>query len=70
MLKTGKPVNPLVSMNPTKDNFEVLQIGITKSPNEVKKAIQERLKKRLRQGMVAEVKKLHATGVSFSRRSF
>ena len=42
-------------------------IGIKKSDAELKKLIAERLAKRLKIGMVAEVKKLHGTGLSWKR---
>jgi tRNA dimethylallyltransferase len=48
--------------------FSVLQIGIKKSPEELKKLIKKRLLKRLKNNvMVNEVKKLHKSGLSFKR---
>ena len=47
--------------------FEVLQIGI-KTPKEVLQSrIIKRLDKRLKRGMVAEVKRLHTEGISYKR---
>lgn len=63
-LGTGKPVPKLSREALAK--WDVLQIGIKKSPEELKKLIAERLKKRTT-GMIAEVKKLHADGLSFKR---
>jgi tRNA dimethylallyltransferase len=56
ILVTKKPIPFLKSKN----NFEVLQIGIKKTPEELKKLIKKRLKKRLKNNaIINEVKKLH-----------
>lgn len=47
--------------------YQALQIGTSKSKEELQKAIEKRLIKRLGQGMVSEVKKLHASGVSWKK---
>jgi tRNA dimethylallyltransferase len=54
LLKTGSPFNLLI-------------LGIKKSPAELKKRITVRLKKRLKKGMLAEVKKLRTQGVSWQK---
>lgn len=59
---TKKPISKLVS----KPEFETLQIGITKSPAQLKKLIGLRLQKRL-PGIINEVKKLHTNGLSWKR---
>lgn len=64
ILKTKKPV-PVFQKNPLP--YLVLMIGIKKPFKELKKMIERRLLKRLRQGMIAEVKKLHKNGVSWKR---
>jgi tRNA dimethylallyltransferase len=57
VLTTKKPV-PVFKK--TKNNFEILQIGIRKSPEELKENIEKRLKKRLQKNaLINEVKKLH-----------
>lgn len=61
-IATKEPVRPL-KKNP---QFDVLQIGIKKSPEELKKAIHKRLLKRIR-GIILEVKKLHKIGLSYKR---
>jgi len=67
VLKTGKPVPP-ADRAPRSICFETLQIGIRKTPGELKKLIQKRLIKRLKDdAMIAEVKKLHKSGVSWKR---
>ncbi len=68
VLTTKKPV-PLSttihrSMHP---NYDLLKIGIKKEPEELKKMIHKRLIKRLKQGMVKEVKNLHRGGLSWKR---
>jgi len=45
----------------------LLQIGIAQPKEKLKKLIKKRLYKRLRKGMVAEVKKLHRQGLSWKR---
>ena len=61
VLKTKKPV-PTINRDRVSIGFEVLEIGITKSPAELKKLIKKRLLKRLKNNAVVnEVKKLHKT---------
>ncbi|MBI2041818.1 MAG: tRNA (adenosine(37)-N6)-dimethylallyltransferase MiaA [Candidatus Nealsonbacteria bacterium] len=64
VIKTGKPV-PVLEKNPLP--YPVLIIGIKKSQEELKKLIKKRLLKRLKQGMIAEVEKLHMVGISWKR---
>ena len=47
--------------------FNCLLIGIKKSPEELKILIKKRLLKRFREGMVAEVRKLRKSGLSWKR---
>jgi len=80
--KTGKPVPPLNKIPPNlplkreetpsflkegRGGFNTLYIGIKKSPDQLKKLIAVRLKKRLERGMIEEVKKLRRDGVSWKR---
>lgn len=64
VIKTKKPV-PLLKKEPPQ--FEVLILGIKISSDELKKLIRKRLLKRLKQGMVAEIKKLKKSGLSWKR---
>jgi len=64
VIKTKKPVSLLKKNKP---QFELLIIGIKKSPDELRELIRKRLLKRLKQGMVAEVKKLRKSGLSWKR---
>lgn len=64
IIKTKKPV-PLLKKR--RLQFEVLILGIKKSPEELKERIRKRLLRRLKQGMIAEVKKLRKLGVSWKR---
>ena len=64
VIKTKKPV-PLLKKR--KPQFEVLILGVKKDFDELKKGIEKRLLKRLKQGMIAEVKKLRKSGVSWKR---
>ena len=63
-LKTKKPVPPLKVKKPP---FEILIIGIKKEKEELKKLIKKRLLKRLKQGLVKEVKNLRKSGISWKR---
>ncbi len=60
---TGKPVPPLKRQS----LYDLLQIGIVVPQKTLHRRIKQRLDKRLRQGMVAEVKRLHEQGVSWQR---
>lgn len=46
---------------------DVLMLGIKKDVRELKRRIELRLTKRLRRGLIAEVKRLHESGVSWKR---
>lgn len=60
---TGKTVGALEE----KPKYEVLFIGIKRSPEELKKLIHKRLLARIKQGMIAEAKQLHKSGLSYKR---
>ena len=64
ILKTKKPI-PALKKNPLP--YPILIIGVKKEKGELKKLISERLEKRLKQGMVEEVKKLRESGLSWER---
>lgn len=63
ILKTNKPVQPIR----LKSDFQPLFIGIKKSKAELSALIKKRLLKRLRVGMIAEVKKMRKKSVSWKR---
>lgn len=75
IIETGSPVPPLaqnsysnVLKNMRIRKSGVLKIGIRIPTEELKKRIAKRLKERLRGGkMIAEVKQLHTTGISWKR---
>jgi len=48
-------------------NADILILGIQKDKKELKKLIENRLEKRLKRGLIAEVKKLKKMGVSGER---
>jgi len=64
VLKTKKPV-PILKFQPLP--YPVLMIGIKKTPQGLKKLIKNRLLKRLKKGMVAEVRRLRKEGLSWQR---
>ena len=81
VIKTGKPIPPL-QINPLpllraslpadrqgfgEQAFPVLMIGIKKPQNEINKLIKKRLLKRLKKGMIAEIKNLHKNGISWKK---
>jgi tRNA dimethylallyltransferase len=55
---------PKLKKNP---QFDVLMLGIKKNPLELKKIIRKRLLNRLKTGMIAEVKKLKKSGISWKK---
>ena len=69
LIRAIEIVKQINKVSPTKDypKYDALLIGIKKSPDELEKAIAARLHKRIRQGMIAEVRKLHKQGISWKR---
>jgi len=63
-LKTKKVIQP-IKENPIP--YPLLKIGVKKKKEEIKKLIRKRILKRLKKGMVKEVKDLHKEGLSFKR---
>ncbi|MCX6718557.1 MAG: tRNA (adenosine(37)-N6)-dimethylallyltransferase MiaA [Candidatus Staskawiczbacteria bacterium] len=63
VLGSKRPVGPLSKNTP----FEALFLGIKKDQKELNKLIKKRLLKRLDEGMINEIKKLHKSGVTFKR---
>ncbi|MBU6500281.1 MAG: tRNA (adenosine(37)-N6)-dimethylallyltransferase MiaA [Patescibacteria group bacterium] len=61
---TGKPVPRLAAKEPL---FDILKIGLNPPDNELRRKIATRLRLRLKRGMIAEVKRLLANGVSSNR---
>lgn len=64
-LKTGKPIPLIIRAN--KGYSKILKIGLLPPANDLKSRIKKRLLKRLRQGMIEEVEKLRASGLSWKR---
>lgn len=58
----GKSPAPTTSLK-----YEVLWLGLNPTPEKLKANIHKRLKARIKQGMVAEAKHLHKTGLSYKR---
>lgn len=65
VINTGQPVPALSERRPVYD--DILKIGIALPPEILKKRIHARLVKRLKQGMLREVQKLHQAGLSWKR---
>lgn len=63
VIKSGKPISELKKHS----SYDLLKIGVARSPEELKERIAKRLNERLSQGMVAEVKNLHNKGLSWKR---
>ena len=67
IIKTGKTI-PLIRANKSIVPEEnILKIGIKRKKEIIRKRIKNRLLKRLKQGMIVEVKKLHNSGLSWKR---
>lgn len=70
ILTTKNPVPALsssASIDGSKNQYDVLFIGIKKPQEKLKKLIAKRLKKRLNQGMIKEVENIHKSGVSWKK---
>jgi len=64
IVKTTKRPVPSFKKNPL---FNVLMIGITHPQKKLYQLIDQRLIRRFKQGMIAEIKKLHKQGISWQR---
>ena len=60
---TGKPI----PINRTSSKYDILWYGITWPKNELNQRIRQRLDMRLRRGMVAEVRRLIISGVTWKK---
>ncbi|MFA5386217.1 MAG: tRNA (adenosine(37)-N6)-dimethylallyltransferase MiaA [Candidatus Paceibacterota bacterium] len=67
VLITGKPNPHKSDLNQRTATFDVLIIGIKKPKEELQKLIKIRLEKRLKQGMIEEIKKLYQRGLTWKR---
>lgn len=66
VMTTGRPVPPL-SYKLQATNYDLLYLAITYPQTTLNKRIALRLDKRLKHGMLAEVRRLHEQGVSYKR---
>lgn len=64
VLKSKRLIPPLSQNKP---NFEALFLGVKRDKKELEKLIEKRLLKRLKAGMIDEVKKLRKSGISWKR---
>lgn len=60
---TGKPVPKLTKHTP----YTLVMLGVRRTPTKLALRIHARLQNRLRSGMLAEVRRLHAQGLSWKR---
>lgn len=68
VLETGSPVSPLdTEYSKHNAKYDVLRLGITWPKDILAKRIKGRLIRRLKQGMIAEVKKLKENGLSWKK---
>ena len=66
VLTTKKPTPPLVAAD--SNSYKILKLGIKKSPGELKKRIEKRLYKRLKQQrIIKEIENLHKNGLSWKK---
>lgn len=54
VIKTGKPVPKIEKQSP----YQILKIGLKKTPNKLRQLINQRLGKTLKKGLIGEIKKL------------
>jgi len=50
-----------------KPNYDILILGIKKNKEKLKELIEKRLNKRIKRGLIAEVKRLKASGISYEK---
>ena len=67
VLLTHQPVPSREETLVRTSDYHIVKIGIMPNPAQLKKNIAARLTKRLRQGMIKEVERLHKNGVSWKR---
>ncbi len=67
VLTTKKPVGILRQIQDKKMFYDFLKIGTKKTPEELKNRIKKRLLRRLKTGIIAEVKNLHKSGLSWGK---
>jgi len=65
IVKTTKKPVPALKKHPLP--YEILILGIKKNEKTLKKLIEERAEKRIKAGMIAEIKKLKASGLSWQK---
>ncbi|MCC6934461.1 MAG: tRNA (adenosine(37)-N6)-dimethylallyltransferase MiaA [Candidatus Yanofskybacteria bacterium] len=63
IMTTGKPVPAVHRSSP----YHLLYLGVSRPMGELKRRIEKRLDARLKAGMIAEVRRLHAMGASWKR---
>ncbi len=63
VMLTKKEIQELKSQ----PKYDVLFLGVKREKEELKKLIEDRLKKRIKQGMIKEVQNLHKKGISWKR---
>ena len=66
-IEIAKSLGRVPPISRTKPKFEFIKVGLWLPPEKIKKKIKKRLLARLKIGMVDEVKKLHASGLSWRR---
>ena len=67
VMTTGSPTPKFQLFDNKNSDYDFLKIGIKTPEEELKKRINKRLMKRLKQGMIKEVERLHKQGVSWER---
>ena len=66
-IEIAKALGHVPKLQTTNSPFNFVQIGLKTKPNELDQKIKERLLARMKQGLLAEVKKLHRAGLSWQR---
>jgi tRNA dimethylallyltransferase len=62
-----KSKRPIPQLTPKEPQFKALFLGVEKDKTELKKMIEKRLLKRLKNGMTKEVQTLQRSGISWKR---
>lgn len=66
-IEIAKSLGKIPKLKKVEPEYNILKIGLTFPQNELKERIHTRLEKRIKKGMIEEIKKLHQNGVSWKK---
>ena len=66
-IEIAKSLGKIPKLKKVEPEYNILKIGLTFPQNELKERIHTRLEKRIKKGMIKEIKELHQNGVSWKK---